>query len=59
MLPFADSLGLGTAAEPLKSIKINTQISLAVVLGMLTLAVIASAIIPSRDEPAQPPKPEH
>ncbi len=59
MLPFADSLGLGTAAEPLKSIKINTQISLTVVLGMLTLAVIASAIIPSRDDPAQPPKPEH
>lgn len=59
LLPYAESIGLGTAEDPLKPIKLSTTISLSVVLGLLTLAVIASALVPSRNQPAESSPPGH
>jgi len=41
--------GGGATMTPMKGIKIDTSISLGVILGMLTLAVVASIVFPSRN----------
>ncbi|MCA3006223.1 MAG: TerC family protein [Planctomycetaceae bacterium] len=47
--PYLHLVGLGSKLEPFKAIKIDTSISLAVVLGMLALAVVASIMFPSKE----------
>lgn len=51
--PYLDDLGL--VKEAMKPIKISTAVSLGVVLGMLTLAVIGSVLLPSKNAPAHGP----
>jgi tellurite resistance protein TerC len=46
-------VGSGTATDPMKSIKIDTTISLFSVLGVLATAVILSWLIPAKDKGAK------
>lgn len=48
--PYLYHIGFGTAEAPLKSIKIDTTISLGVVLGMLLLSVVASVALPQKSK---------
>jgi tellurite resistance protein TerC len=50
--PYLDEMAkwFGQTIEPVKSIKIDTTTSLIVVLGIITLAIIASIINPAKDD---------
>ncbi len=58
--PYLDTIGgwIGLTLEAKSGIKISTGVSLGVVLGMLTLAVIASILFPAKsDKPDSPESP--